>query len=323
MEDAVAMGFEGLMSKAEEIRKKAIEEAWEDVGGRKHNRGYERTHKPEVEAEFDDIPGLFAPFTRTPDPESFNAPIEELKAALNKLSTGQGTTDPISTNGRLYPASRALEKISSAADDVYGWSGTAAQDFKTNYLDPFPAVVKNQFTLVAAVKSALEAEQAMWKETRKNIWDIADNTYKKLEHMDDCGKNEWTMTFTVVASICAVAAVPVSGGTSLLLVGTITAIGATAQVVAAADVVKDPPTYGIEGESVRPVINSMREAIKKQIQYVNETETRIQKALSAMNDLVYSAQRDGNADKHYFCIRRPALADSNPGRIRTDMGYTD
>lgn len=317
------MGFENLMGKAEEIRKKAIEEAWEDVGGRKNNRGYERTHKPQVESEFSDIPGLFAPFTRTPDPEAFNGPIEELKAALNKLSTGQGTTDPISTNGRLYPASRTLEKVSSAADDVYGWSGTSAQEFKTKYLDPFPAVVKNQFTLVAALKAALEAEQAMWKETRKNIWDIADNTYKKLEHMDDCGKNEWTMTFTVVASICAVAAVPFSAGTSLLVVGAITAVGATAQVVAAADVVKDPPNYGIEGESVRPVINSMREAIKRQIQYVNETETRIQKALSAINDLVYAAQRDTNEDKHYFCIRRPALADSSARQIRQDMGYTD
>jgi hypothetical protein len=318
------MGFENLMGKAEEIRKRAIDEAILDLGGRRHSGSYMSTKRPEIEAMFADIPGLYEPFTRTPNPDSFTAPIDELKVALARLSLGEGgSVDPISTNGRQYPASLALEKVKGAADDVFGWSGPAAQAFKTGYLDPFPAVVSNQFLLVSALKAALEAEQAMWKEVRKNIWDIADNTYIKLEHMDDCGKNEWQMAFTVVASICAVAAVPLTGGGSLAVAGlAITAVGATAQVIAAVEI-KEPPKSNIEGESADAVINSMRDAIRKQVQYVNETEDRIKQKLSNINDSVYQSQRDSDPNRNFFFTRRPTLADSNAGNIRDNMGYTD
>jgi hypothetical protein len=318
------MGFDNLMGKAEDIRKKAIEEATLDLGGRRHSRSYMSTKGPEIESMFADVPGLYEPFTRTPHPDSFNVPIDELKVALARLSLGEGgSVDPISTNGRQYPASLALEKVKGAADDVFGWSGAAAQEFKTGYLDPFPAVVKNQFLLVSTLKAALEAEQAMWTEVRKNIWDIADQTYIRLEHMDDCGKNEWQMAFTVVSSICAVAAVPLTGGGSLAVAGlAVTAVGATAQVVAAVEI-KEPPKTTIEGESADAVVRSMREAIKKQIQYINETEERIKQRLSTTNDSVYQTQRDWNPNRHFFFTRRPALADSNARNIRNDMGYTD
>ncbi len=318
------MGFENLMGKAEDIRKKAIEEAILDLGGRRHSGSYMQTKRPEIEAMFADIPGLYEPFTSTPNPDSFNTPIDELKVALSRLSTGVGgSVDPISTNGRQYPASIALEKIKGAGDDVFGWTGYPAQEFKTGYIDPFPAVVKNQFLLVSALKAALEAEQAMWKEVRKNISDIADQTYTRLEHMDDCGKNEWQMAFTVVASVCAVAAVPLTGGASLAVAGlAITAIGATAQVVAAVEI-KEAPKTDIEGESADAVIRSMREAIKKQIQYIFETEDRIKQKLGTINDSVYQTQRDSDVNRHFFHTRRPALADSNAGNIRNNMGYTD
>jgi hypothetical protein len=318
------MGFDQLMSKAEQIRRKAIEEATLDLGGRRHSRSYMSVKGPQIEAMFGDILALYEPFTRTPDPEAFKAPINDLKNALARLSMGRGeSVDPISTNGRQYPASITLEKVNGAAADIIGWSGAAAQEFKTGYLDPFPAVVSNQFLLVCVLKAALEAEQAMWRETRKNIWDIADQTYARLEHMDDCGKNEWQMTFTVVSSICAVAAVPLTSGASLAAAGlAITAVGATAQVVAAVEV-EEPPKTTIEGESVDAVITSMREAITKQIRYIGETEARISQKLGSTNDSVYQAQRNSSPDQHFFCTRRPALADSNTGSIRHDMGYTD
>jgi hypothetical protein len=319
------MGFENLMGKAEQIRKRAIHEATLDLGGRRHSRSYMSRKGPEIEAMFADIPGLYEQFTRMPQPDSFNAPIDELKVALTRLSLGSGgSVDPISTNGRQYPASLALEKVRGAADDVFGWSGAAAQEFKTGYLDPFPAVVKNQFLLVSALKAALEAEQAMWTEARKNIWDIADQTYIRLEHMDDaCDPNTWQMVFTVVASICAVAAVPLTGGTSLSVAGVaITAVGATAQVVAAVKI-EEPPKTSIGGESAGAVIQSMRSAVNKLIQHINETEGRIRQALGNINESIYQTQRDSNANRHFFCTRRPALADSNARNIRKNMGYTD
>jgi hypothetical protein len=141
--------------------------------------------------------------------------------------------------------------------------------------------------------------------------------------MDDCGKNEWTMTFTVIASICAVAAVPLTGGASLAAAGlAVTAIGATAQVVAAVDI-KEPEKTDITGETAEHVINSMRQAIQKQVDKIVETETRIRDALSNLNDMVHQHQSDSNADHHFFFTKRPALADATRDTIRNDMGYTD
>jgi hypothetical protein len=317
------VGYEELMSKAEDIRVKAIDEAILDLGGRRNSGSYMQTKRPEIEAMFADVPSQFQPFTQMPDPASFDAPIDELKAALNKLSSGQDTTDPISTNGRIYAANPIMNKMGGAESDVEGWSGTAAQQFRTGYIVPFPSIVHNQFILVAALKSALEAQKAMWQAARENIWTIAENTYKRLEHMDDCGKNEWTMTFTVVASICAVAAVPLTGGASLAVAGlAVTAIGATAQVVAAVDI-KEAPKTDITGEAADQVINSMRQAIQKQVDKIVETETRIRDSLSALNDMVFQKQSDPNPDRNVFFTKRPPLADATPGNIRNNMGYTD
>jgi len=204
---------------------------------------------------------------------------------------------------------------------VYGWSGRAAQEFKTGYLDPFPTVVNNQFTLTAAVKGALEAEKAMWQKTREDIWRLADNTCKRLEHLNDCTQQEWTMVFTVVAAICFVAAVPIAAPA----VGTataVTAVGAAASVAAVVPI-ENPPTYDIEGSTALQIVNSMREAIDLQVRYVNQTEERLRGALVTITDTVWSMQSSGDADQHLFCIRRPWLASSNTNLIRNDMGYTD
>src|SRR5829696_3567497 len=162
------MGFGDLMAKAEQIRLKAIEEATLELGGRRNSGSYMQTKGPELEAEFAGIPGDYEPFSRMPDPASFDAPIAELSAAMNKLSSGQLSQDPISTNGRLHPANPRLAQLSSTAYFVTGWSGKAASDFVTEYVDPFPYILSNQFTAHAALKSSLEAQKAMWEEARKN-----------------------------------------------------------------------------------------------------------------------------------------------------------
>jgi hypothetical protein len=324
----VAVGFENLMAKAEEIRRRAIAQTLHELREQNDGESNDPSRDPaviaRVEAAFDDVPGLFAPFTRTPDPAAFDGPIDALKLAMGRLSCGDRSTDPISTNGTVYPANPELAKITSAAADVFGWSGAAAQEFKTGYLDPFPAVVSNQFTLTAAVKAALEAEKAIWLKTREDIWKLADNTCKRIESLNDCTQVEWTMLFTVVAAVCFIVAVPVAAP-AVGLAGaatTITAVGAAASAVAVVPV-ENPPTYDIEGATALQVVNSMREAVNLQIQYTNQTEERIREALNNLTDAVWTAQSSTDPGQHVFCTKRPWLASSNANLIRSDMGYTD
>jgi hypothetical protein len=322
------MGFENLMQRAEQIRSKAIAQARIEAGIRKspwESISQQRARMDEIVAVANTIPGSFQPFTRLPDPASFDDGINQLKAALSILSGGQDTADPISNNGRVYPANRTLLKIHGVDADVQGWSGRAAQAFRTNFLEPFPAITHNQFLLVSALKSALEAEQAMWKAARQDISNLADATYNRMDTLHDCDTNAAAVVLTVVASICAVVAAPLSGGTSLGMIVGITAITAAGAVSSAAvDIMglQPAPKTQITGENVIAVVASMNRNIELLTSKINETERRIQEALANLISQIVQSQ-SSNSNRSAFCVRRPALAGANRGNVRHGMGYTD
>ncbi|HEX6075563.1 MAG TPA: hypothetical protein VFZ32_09915 [Micromonosporaceae bacterium] len=304
------MTFESLMDHAFEIQKKAVQEAILDLGGRRHSLSTMSDEQRAIGAQFADIPALYRPFSEAPDPTSFDGAISELRRALHVISSGQQNQDPI--NGGIYPANPVLDKLSGSESYLEDWTGAAAMEFKANVIDPFPSVVRNQFIMVAVLKCALEAEKEIWIKARNDIDKVAHDTLTALERMDDCGKNEWTMAFTVVASVAAVAAVPVTGGASLA----ITAVGAASEVAAAA-VPDDPPSIRFSGETPGAVISQMREAISKLKAEIDGQEAKIAGAVSGACELV-----SGNRD--LFVSKQPKLAGATPANIRGPayLGYS-
>ena len=312
------MGFENLMQTAAAIRSKAIEIGKNEIQESDEiPKEWVEAWRADVERKANAVAGKFQPFTELPDPAKFNGAIAELQRVMGKLSSGQDTSDPISRNGRVYPANVAMTKMDSVKGDVQGWSGRAAQEFITKFLTPFPAVMHNQFLLVAALKSALEAEQAMFKAAREDIASIAEATLKYLESMRGCSKNQAVIVFTVIASICAVLT---SSGGALPIA--ITAIGAVAS--AGADIVglESAPKTQIDGMYVVMVLASMEKAINQLVEKIMYTENRIKSAVANISDQIHSAQSSSNPDQHSFCARRPSLADASRGSIRHDLGYT-
>jgi hypothetical protein len=314
------VGFENLMQTAEAIRRRATElgrteiQESEDMVSKEMVEQWARN----VAERASTVPGRFRPFTELPDPARFDGPIAQLQQSLAILSSGQDTRDPISRNGRVYPANVVMTKMDSVKADVHGWSGVAAQEFITKFLTPFPAVLHNQFLLVAALKSALEAEQAMWKAAREDIAQIAEATYNFLDQMRDCTKNDQVILFTVVASIATM----LTGGTGALAMS-LTVVGAAAS--AAADVVglEAAPKGKIDGILVTQVLGSMDRAIDELVEQTIRTETKIKDALNNLLNQIQDAQSSSDPNQHAFCARRPSLADASKGTIKHDMGYTD
>jgi hypothetical protein len=318
------MSFAGqLMEQAREIQQLAIAKSMEHHGVRPATRPGDPPLAPtygedqkrqQIQRSFAGIPGLFEPFTEMPDPASFDAMISELWRALGVLSSGQDLKDPI--NGTIYPVNPALDKLSGAESYVEGWTGRAAMNFKSNFIDPFPSIVRNQFILAAVLKSALEAEQEIWSHTRNDIDKIARDAITALEHMDDCGRNDWTMTFTVVASVAAVAAVPLSGGTSLMLEAVaVTAVGAASQVVAAWPR-NDPPQTMFSGETAEAILAEVREEISTVLAGIQGQESEIADAVARTRDLV-------TRNRDLFVSARPALAGAAASTVTGPeyMGY--
>ncbi|MGX7669175.1 hypothetical protein [Plantactinospora sp. DSM 117369] len=177
------MSFGQLMEHAHEIKFKA----W--------------TESPYVdqEAYYGHVPGLYQPFAEMPDPSAFDPMIEQLAVALNRLARGDSPKDPI--NGTPCFANPTLDELSATDPWLARWTGEAAAAFKTNFVDPFPSVVANQFILTSMLKSALEAERELWVNARADIDKIAHDTIAALEQVDECSTSEWTMTFTVTAAV--------------------------------------------------------------------------------------------------------------------------
>jgi Holliday junction resolvase RusA-like endonuclease len=220
--------------------------------------------------------------------------------------------NPINT-GEIYLANPTLLKLHTAGDYLIDWTGRGARAFKQNFLDPFPAISRNQFILSAVLKAALEAHQSMWSAARTDIDNIAHATLDALENRKRCDPNKWTVTFTVIASVAAVAAVPlaapaagaaVAAGMGRVL--TVTAVGASSQVIAAIPPKSKEVKY--QGETTRQIVDQMRKAITDLTGAIHDKETMIQQALNVMNDRV-------SHNPAYFVAKRPVLADASPKNV--------
>lgn len=304
------MSFENLMAEAAEIQKSAIgHQVSNALASAGRGAAYaERQITAKAQSDFADIPGLYEPFSLMPDPASYQPMIHDLEGAMRTLSSGQGNSDPI--DGPIYPANPTLDKLSGTESYIENWTGRAAEDFKRNFIDPFPAVVRNQFLLSAVLKAALEAHQEMWKRARTDIDNIATATISALDHMDDCGSNDWSLAFTVLGAVVAIAAVPVTDGASLFALA---AVGSAASVASAVAPSGDDNKRRFSGESAGAVIAQMRTAITMLAHDIASQEAKIAKAMNDTYGTVTGGRRS-------FVSNRPLLADANAGNVKGDRG---
>jgi hypothetical protein len=246
-----------------------------------------------------------------PDPAAYQPMIEDLATVLKGLSSGDNNGDPIDVKD-TYLANPAMTKITTAGEYLDDWTGQAAMAFKQNFLDPFPALSRNQFILIAVLKAGLEAHQAMWESARTDIENVANTTIDALDNTGGWSdKNQWNFTFTVLASVAAVASVPLAAATEGLTAPlTVTAIGAAAQVAATTPPPELPDKNS--GETAIQITNSMKTAMDKIVSDIHATESKIASALTAMNQMVsanktYMAHRAtaGSPSRQWTCTTSP------------------
>ena len=143
------MGDNGFTGRAQQLEEKAIDTEYREMlemAGRGGAPGPGYVPREPIEQKYRGrIVPLFEPFERIPDPGAYDAPIRSLKDAMHQLSDGE-SKDPVGeANIRANPD---LAHAHSAGDRLDGWTGAAADSFKTNFLDKFPYISKNQFLLL-------------------------------------------------------------------------------------------------------------------------------------------------------------------------------
>ncbi|WP_436523799.1 hypothetical protein [Actinoplanes sp. HUAS TT8] len=318
------MSFDELMRHAHDIQATAIAKSMDQHGVREAPKpgdpplapqpGEEAT-RASVIASFADIPALFEPFMLMPDPASFDGLLDELRSAMGPLSSGYMAGDPIT--GYPYSANPLLSRVGASESYLEEWTGAAADVFRTDFVNTFPALLVNQFIGGAILRAALDAQRALWVSAREHIDKIAHDTLVALDNMGRCGQNKWTMTWTIVASVAAVVAVPISAGTSLLGAGatlaavtTVTAVGAAGQVAAAHQVAPAKETE-YHGETAEVVVEQMRRGVNEVISEIQLAEQAIAAALRNMHALMIR-------ERELFVAPRPTLLDAGPGSVFDD-----
>ncbi|WP_433207053.1 hypothetical protein ACQP00_40620 [Dactylosporangium sp. CS-047395] len=252
------MTYAMLMQHAEDMRDLAVGVA--SAGGAD---GYYRMRA--IEKEFADLPEAFRPLTGFPDPRSYDAKLHHLDYVLSGLSTGDGDA-------------RANAELRNLGVALRNWTGEAADKFKRGFVEPWPAFIKNQYTVGVVLRSALQAEQEIWARARQDADQIGEQGLAAMAACGDCTRTEWTVTFTVVAAVAAVAAVPVTGGLSLAAGG----VAGLAQVVAATGPAEAPQTT-FTADVPSEVADRVREAITQLRAHIHEKQDAVRKALRVTN----------------------------------------
>lgn len=299
------MSFSQLMQHATSIRDKAVRMDQIRLANKIDNdypqmddsqrRQLYLLQEPEIRLAYEDIPQLFTSFSQIPDPAGYNPLIGDLTSAMSSLCTGQGTGTELSKP--VVTANPQLDKLTTVGGYLDDWTGSAARNFKENFLDTFKTVSTNQFTLISTMKGTLEAHQNMWRSARVDVDKIAHTTLAALDNIGSCDKNQWTFAFSVVSAAAMIAGTVVTAVTAGPAAAAFPAVGAAAAVGTSVTAYMNA-----SGNTPSQVVASMRLALSKLTKHINDVETKTI-ALNVRNIVTFA-----NNNRDRLVAPRPQLA---------------
>jgi hypothetical protein len=267
------------------------------------------------------IQEAFQPWSLLPDPAAFQNVTDSLLRAMGLLRVDAEFSNPIDPSDQFGMARQEFQALVND-DPITNWSGATADNFRTRFLDHFKANTENQAIMIAVLKAAAEAQRAVWTNARNDITSIAQKTLASL-HNSGCDQSAWVMTFSVLAGIASIAAVPLSGGSSLALgaaaieglsaATTVTAVGAVGSIMTnAIPAAAGDDSMSWSGHGVGGGIAAMKSAIAALQQRVDTAQLAIETSLIG-NVLFIDTEK-----QTLFAMAKPTLStddtDFTPGR---------
>ncbi|WP_027341567.1 hypothetical protein [Hamadaea tsunoensis] len=269
-------------------------------------------------ANWAQIPYLFEPFAQLPDPDAgvLVNMLNDLHSALAELSDGQILP---SSSGKPDAHGESISPVGdmshmNISTDLVGWTGNAARNFESGFIQPFPYKVQSQFVAVYVLVSAVKGYQAVWRAARADTMKIADKTLEALEHHCHFGGGGAAMALTVIGAVAAVGTALVEGpvAPAVLLLEVVSAgagVGA-----AGAGGGGDSQKLDVSGADAFTVVPKLRAALETLKKAIVQKQDDVYKVLSG--DL---SQLEAGTDK--LIPNKPELATGTRGNIKDLMGH--
>ncbi|TCO55976.1 hypothetical protein [Actinocrispum wychmicini] len=252
------------------------------------------------------IQDAFQPWSLLPDPAAFQPVTDSLSRAMGMLRVDAQFSNPVDPSDQFGLARQEFQALVNT-DPINSWSGATADNFRTQFLDHFKANTENETVIIAVLKAAAEAQRAVWANARNDVTSIGQKTLAAL-HNGGCDQSAWVMAFSVLAGIASIAAVPLTGGASLGLALTVTAIGAVGSMATnAIPLASGNDSMSYKGSSMEGAIAAMKSAMAGLQQRVEAAQVAIELSLTGNLVFVESEMRS------LFQMTKPTLGRDDPG----------
>ncbi|MEU4164768.1 hypothetical protein [Actinoplanes sp. NPDC026670] len=262
-----------------------------------------------LRADFEGLAELFEPFLNLPDPEVLGMMHRELRTAAEALSSGSGSFDP--SRGVVMPPNFEMASMETVGKTIFEWQGFAARQFESTFVEPWKDRVAAQFSLVATLMAAIEAEQALWTACRNNVDELAHQAINAFVSMNSFDTDQQVFWLSAAAAVLSIGSVVTSGGAAIAftVAGGITQVAGTALDKFSGE----GPAVLFDAKTPRALVEQIRQALYQLTYIVLEREHAIAEAMLVTSETL-ATQRD------LFAFPRPALADQTSRTILTSDG---
>ena len=249
------------------------------------------------------IPTMFNLYLGMPDPADFQAEADQIRIALEQLSS-QGKTSEDNHDDIDFEGNSTLALAKTVSERLAGWQGAASASFQ-EYLNLFTAVVGNQALAAEAIRACMYMERELWNNSRNDVAGFAANARAAFSHCGDISVDDIKQVISVVSTVNTVlgwfpafktVTAPVGKGLSVANVFVNTFGG------------QKEATNPLASRGVEDTWNNIVKADKDLRDKIRTTERDIDTSLSNIYDRVSAApgiRSDGSTDQALYHLPRP------------------
>lgn len=286
-----------LPGRARELKEAGIDAAYREMtrfGGDESGSLYGA-----AEQYMEGVEHIYDDFVDMPSPEDFASRVDWLTQAMAKLATEGHTSDPVTGAAAVSSHNPNLARIGSSGDLLDDWTGDAAQAYNENYADQFVPTASSQYAAVSVLRSAINAEAAVWQAARDDLDKLSSQAIDYMKDAGNKGGAEWAAVLSIAA---AVITIPLTGGVSAAAIPAVAAgLSVAATGIGLAQEEGTPDSLGLDAGSSDKVIESLQKALGRLRDRLIEQEAKISSTLDQAAGVL-----DGDWD--LFCLPIPGIA---------------
>ena len=145
------------------------------------------------------IPTMFNLYLGMPDPADFQAEADQIRIALEQLSS-QGKTSEDDHDNIDFEGNSTLALAKTVSERLAGWQGAASASFQ-EYLNLFTTVVGNQALAAEAIRACMYMERELWNNSRNDVANFAANARAAFSHCGDISVDDIKQVISVVSTV--------------------------------------------------------------------------------------------------------------------------